>query len=110
MRAEISCHFEGSLQGHSACEEGSSEEEGVEEDMLFICKPNLILFDTQEYRDAQKKKKAEESRSSEAMSSLDTSKFTTLFEWLDSATSEAVVGLEQVECSLSFPPFQLVKV
>ena len=76
--------------------------------MLFICKPNLILFDTQEYRDAQKKKKAEES--SEAMSSLDTSKFTTLFEWLDSATSEAVVGLEQVECSLSFPPFQLVKV
>ena len=98
------------MQGHSACEEGSSKEEGVEEDMLFICKPNLILFDTQEYRDAQKKKKAEESRSSEAMSSLDTSKFTTLFEWLDSATSEAVVGLEQVECSLSFPPFQLVKV
>jgi len=50
-----------------------------------------------EYRDAQKKKKGQESRSSETMgNSLDTSKFTTLFQWLDSATSEAVVGLEQV--------------
>ena len=34
--------------------------------------------------------------------SLDTSKFTTLFQWLDSATSEAVVGLEQVDCSFLF--------
>ena len=63
----------------------------------------LVSFDTQEYRDAQKKKKGQESRSSESMgNSLDTSKFTTLFQWLDSATSEAVVGLEQVECSFLF--------
>lgn len=63
----------------------------------------LESYGTQEYRDAQKKKKGQESRSSETMgNSLDTSKFTTLFQWLDSATSEAVVGLEQVECSFLF--------
>jgi len=48
-----------------------------------------------EYRDAQKKKKnAEGSR--DAQAGVDTSHFTTLIEWLDSATSEAVVGLEHV--------------
>ena len=63
----------------------------------------LESFGIQEYRDAQKKKKGQESRSSETMgNSLDTSKFTTLFQWLDSATSEAVVGLEQVDCSFLF--------
>ena len=36
--------------------------------------------------------------------SVDTSEFTTLFQWLDSATSEAVVGLEQVDSSFLSDP------
>ena len=41
--------------------------------------------------------------------SVDTSKFTTLFQWLDSATSEAVVGLEQVDSSFYPSSQRLIK-
>lgn len=59
----------------------------------------ICLIGFQEYRDAQKKKKnAEGSR--DAPAGVDTSNFTTLMEWLDSATSEAVVGLEHVSLSI----------
>ena len=51
------------------------------------------MFATQEYRDALKKKKGEEK-------TINTSNFTTLSQWLYSATSEAVVGLEKVGSSL----------
>ena len=78
-----------------------------------VKKKSLLLENsriTQEYRDAQKKKNRVESRSSETMNtsssrlSVDTSEFTTLFQWLDSATSEAVVGLEQVDSSFLSDP------
>ena len=49
-----------------------------------------------EFRDAEKRRKAAEAAGGEGEAEVDTSRFTTLFEWLDSATSEAVVGLEQV--------------
>ena len=68
--------------------------------MLRKLKSLISLIGFQEYRDAQKKKKnAEGSRDSQA--GVDTSNFTTLIEWLDSATSEAVVGLEHVSLSIS---------
>ena len=56
-----------------------------------------------EFRDAEKLRRAAQGVGGGG-GEADTSRFTTLFEWLDSATSEAVVGLEQVGCG---PPHHI---